>query len=242
MKVICFVNNKGGVGKTALATNCAYELSTDHKVLLIDLDEQCNVSTVFGLDEGTYSTIDIFESPEKLAEAATHVTDNLHVIQADKSMNLNIHLLEKLPSPYNRLELALEGTDYDYVLLDCPPSLNYFVGNAIVASDEVVIVSHADLLSVQGVFKTITEVNSIKPDASIKLVMNQIKDSRLSGDMTAVVRSFSKENGYQLIGTVPTSLTISNAVAYQSAPLLMTKYRKDNNAVKALQEITEAIR
>lgn len=160
MKIIAFGTMKGGTGKTTLAFNLAGLLaSKDYKVLLWDLDPQCNLSQSAGMDintRGVYTTKDVFDNPETAPDKiAVHLDGNLWIMPG----SIDLTLTEAtLPSKAGReliLRYYIEDNieffhQFDYILLDTNPSMCNVNQNGFVAADSIVLVSDVSLHSIRG--------------------------------------------------------------------------------------------
>ncbi len=167
-KIIAFANQKGGVGKTTSAVNIAASLGAKgKKVLLIDVDPQGNASSAVGIDKKSIklSTYDVLIH-RCAAEAAIVDTGfkNLAVIPATISLAGAEFELVSTESRENRLRLALEPlkSDYDYIVLDCPPSLGILTINCLVASDGVVIPMQCEYFALEGLSQLLITIRHIK--------------------------------------------------------------------------------
>lgn len=162
MKLIAFGTMKGGTGKTSLAFNLAGLLAEKHKVLLWDIDPQCNLSQSAGLDLDTrdvYTTKDIFENPdtppEKILVPLEGISDNLWILPG--SMDLTV-VEAMLPSRAGReliLRYYIEDhkeffSRFDYVVMDTNPSMSDVNKNGFVAADSIILVSDVSLHSIRG--------------------------------------------------------------------------------------------
>ena len=165
MNVISICNQKGGVGKTTTSVNLAFGLGIAHKkTLLIDLDPQTNASSYLGFRDSdplrcSYS---ILEKPSKINEVIFKVNSFLDIIPSSLS-----YLEDPGPrdgaNPFSRLLEAFEflKNSYDYVVIDCPPSLGSYTYNAITASDLIIIPVQSHYLSLEGLSQIVGLINDI---------------------------------------------------------------------------------
>lgn len=144
MKIITFGNFKGGTGKSSLAGLQAIKLSQSHKVLLIDLDYQCNLTKLveanYEIPESKKSIFNILKR-ESIADNIITITDTLDLLPATTS--------HKKPS-IDWLDKALSQVNYDYIIIDTRPDIDVLVQSALIISDLVCIVLEPSLISLDG--------------------------------------------------------------------------------------------
>lgn len=208
MEILTFANQKGGVGKTTTALVLAQGLAIkkNKKVLLIDIDPQCNLTNSFkGLKLDGYTSSDLFDS-----DASENITNfiqsdqdikNLDIIPATQYLtNLTTELIQK-PAASERLKYALEGLEkmgYDYVLIDTPPALSILTLNTFVAADSVVIPVQGDPYSLQGLGQLYQTLMEVKKFSNKKLKIDGIllvrnKRSNLSNTIGKELDRIAKE-------------------------------------------------
>jgi len=230
-RIFTVANQKGGVGKTTTAVNLAAALSMGGlKVLVIDLDPQGNASTAFGIDrvasEGIYEVL-INDLP--MANVVQKVANfpHLEIIAANSDLaGAEIQLVPTVAREF-RLQSALQtfltakqnaGQRFDYVFIDCPPSLGLLTINALTAADEVLVPIQCEYYSLEGLsllIETLTEVQKrLNPKITLSTIVLTMFDSRtrLASDVAENVR---KHFPQQLINTpIPRAVRVSEAPSY----------------------------
>lgn len=187
-KILAFVNDKGGVGKTLLSQNISYLLSkSGKKVLLIDLDLQANSTSLYCPNpESIPGVSSIFQEEPELsflpALVVDELSDTLFISPANSMLDEAIRGAERLTGREYLLRDALEGHDFDYVVLDCPPNPNCLQkDNALSCADEIIIPVKDDINSINGVSGIVKAVSrSNENDPTIRIVVNMLNRSRLS--------------------------------------------------------------
>ena len=239
-QIIACANQKGGVGKTTTVVNLATYLAlAGDAVLVVDLDPQGNATSGFGLDRG-----DIVQSIyEALIEDASveemvlpTAIAGLSIVPSSIALAGAEVELAPLPQRERRLSriLAEIRDDYDYVVLDCPPSLGLITVNALTAADAVIIPIQCEYYALEGLSQLIATINLVRnhlnPELAIKGVVLTMYDSRtnLSAEVNAEVR---KHLGAAVFNTVvPRSVRLSEAPSY-GLPIAL--YRPDSKGADA---------
>ncbi len=181
--IISIVNHKGGTGKSTTTANLGSALANEgFNVLLVDLDAQGNLSYSLGITELNRSISHLFLE-ECLLKEAIYQYENLSVIPANHSLaNVEISIANALERFNHLKDILAAAVGYDYVLIDCPPSLSLLNANALNASQGVIIPMQMEVLSVKGlemILETISTIKaSINPDLEILGVLPVMADVR----------------------------------------------------------------
>jgi chromosome partitioning protein len=234
-RVIVVANQKGGVGKTTTTVNVAAALAQlGQRVLVLDLDPQGNASTALGVEHqrGVPSTYDALVDGEPLSELASPVPDlpNLDVVPATIDLAGAEIELVSVVARENRLRRAIlahplvgaadaVGDDrYDYLFVDCPPSLGLLTLNALVAGDEMLIPIQAEYYALEGLGQLLETVEMVKAHLNPALVVSTIvvtmydARTRLASGVAQEVR---EHFGDQVLRTsIPRSVRVSEAPSY----------------------------
>ena len=221
-KIISFANQKGGVGKTTSCVNIAASLGLlGHKVLVVDLDPQGNTTSGVGISKkGLKATTKELLTGEKPASEIVLETpyQNLSVIPTNTSLaGAEFELYDFEESEY-RMKRALEDIrgDYDYILVDCPPSLGMLTINAFAASDGVIVPMQCEFYALEGLSQLMITINRIKrlynADLTVSGILITMYNGRLLLSMQ-VIAELEKHYSDKLFAT-----KISRNVKLTEAP------------------------
>ena len=188
-KIIAIANQKGGVGKTTTSVNLAASLGVlEKKVLLIDADPQANATSGLGIDVDSVEigTYQLLEHTNSITEAIIKTdSPNLDIVPAHIDLvAIEIELVDKDNREY-MLKNALKtiSNSYDYILIDCAPSLGLLTLNALTASDAVIIPIQCEYFALEGLGKLLNTIKSVQkihnPDLDIEGLLLTMYDSRL---------------------------------------------------------------
>ena len=235
-RVLAFANQKGGVGKTTTAINLATALAAERKVLLLDLDPQGNASTGLGIGRaeraaGTYALL-VEDRPLADLIRPTSIP-NLSILPADPNLAGAEVELVGLDDRERRLAAALKGgaeamKGFDFVFLDCPPSLGLITLNGLVAADGVIVPLQTEFFALEGISQITRTIDRVRRALNPRLTLEGIvltmvdRRNNLSELVASDVRGFFKDKVYETV--IPRNVRVSEAPSH-GLPVLLYDFR-----------------
>ncbi len=245
-KTFVFVNQKGGVGKTTSAINIgAYLALAGKKVLLVDFDSQGNMSSGVGVSLEKPTVYELIGGDVEPEKAIKHtMIKSMDVISASLDLSgAAVELVEQERREYF-LKDAIEPlkSKYDYILIDCPPSLGILTLNGLVAADEVLVPMQCEYFALEGITLLLQGVQkvqkSLNPDLVIGGIFFTMYDSRtrLAQDVVLQVKSYFKDVVFDTI--IPRNVRLSEAPSHG---LPVCKYDPDCAGAKSYEKLAQEV-
>lgn len=247
-KILAIINQKGGVGKSTTAVNLAAALGALNKeVLLVDLDPQGNATSGFGIDkralESCVYNVLLGETPVEDVILSC-VAQGVDVLPSTISLaGAEVELVNEMARE-NRLKSALGSMRgrYDYILIDCPPSLGLLTINALVAADKLLIPIQCEFYALEGVTKLLDSMKRVKsilnPSLDIFGIVMTMYDSRtnLANQVVNEVRSFFGDAVFET--QIPRTVKLSEAPSYGQSIL---DYAPENKGAVAYNDLAKEV-
>ena len=223
-KIIAIANQKGGVGKTTTCINLAASLAATHRnILLIDLDPQGNATMGSGIDKNSteYTTCDLLLGDVNLKDLVVKNDEvEYDILPGNGDLTAAEVALMEMPNRERQLRNALADVrdQYDYILIDCPPSLNMLTLNALVAANSVMIPMQCEYYALEGLSALIETVESIKnsvnPDLEIEGLLRTMYDPRnnLANDVSGQLLLHFPKKVYRTI--IPRNVRLAEAPSH----------------------------
>lgn len=227
-KTVVFANQKGGVGKTTTAVNLgAYLAESKKRVLLVDFDPQGNLSSSVGADIDRPGIYEALTSSQPIGEMVQSTTvDNLSIVPSSIDLTgANVELVEQTDRAlYLRRTLDPIKDEYDYVLVDCPPSLGILTLNGLSAADQVIIPLQCEYFAMEGLTQLLQSIKRVQgsynPKLGIMGILFTMYDSRtrLAQDVVQEVIGYFGKRVFRTI--IPRNVRLSEAPSF-GKPILL---------------------
>lgn len=245
-KTFVFVNQKGGVGKTTSAINIgAYLALAGKKVLMVDFDSQGNMSSGIGVSNEKPTVYELLSGEVEPEKTVKHtMIKTLDAISASIELaGAAVELVDQERREYF-LKDALEPLkpNYDYILIDCPPSLGILTLNGLVAADAVLVPMQCEYFALEGITLLLQNVQKVQkvynPDLVIGGIFFTMYDSRtrLAQDVVLQVKSYFKDVVFNTI--IPRNVRLSEAPSHG---LPICKYDPECNGAKSYEKLAQEV-
>ena len=218
-EILTFINQKGGVGKTSLAMNFGIRLKmAGARVLLVDMDPQCNLTYIMGVDDPAHTVYEVMLRQVGTADAVIHAAE-CDLLAASSSLStLNLTLSGPGKEFYLRDALRPVADSYDFIIIDSPPTLGILTINVLSVANSVIIPALADVFSLQGVGQLYASIQAVQAASNPALKIDGIVLSRHT-DRLLLSRELREmmENAAQQIHTRLFDAVIRESVVIREA-------------------------
>lgn len=238
-KIISISNHKGGTGKTTTTLNLGRALSLQgNTVLIIDLDPQTNLTTILGVTP-EQSLVGVYMDKQPLPIHS--ILKNFDLVPSELDLTIVEPSIHGDISKVTRLKTALRNSDYDFVLIDCPPSLSSLTLSAFVASNYVLVPVESQFLATHGLMRIIETIEQLQEGLNphldlLGLVMTMADNTRLSADTISSVSEIFQEKVF--------STTIRRNIALAESPTMsqtIFEYASNSNGAKDYKKLAQEL-
>jgi chromosome partitioning protein len=246
-RIIAVLNQKGGVGKTTTVTNLgAYLAKAGHSVLVVDLDPQGNSTSGLGINKQDLpaTLYDVLFSRSDVHSTTHKINNKLDVLPANADLAGAEVELVSLPGRESQLKRVLDSVHaYDYVLIDCPPSLGLLTINALTAADSVLIPVQAEYYALEGLSQLLSVIQQVRqalnPNLDILGVLITLYDSRnsLSEQVKKELENYFQAKLFNTV--VPRNVRLAEAPSFGRTIIEHDKWSKGARAYKSLAKEVE---
>jgi chromosome partitioning protein len=245
-EIIAVVNQKGGVGKTTTAINVSAALAeTGKSVLLVDLDPQGNASSGIGITKSSKTTYELLCDVSLLAEVVqeTHIS-GLFILPSNPNLaGAEVELVGKRQREF-RLKESLSTASYDYIVIDCPPSLGLLTINALTAASSVLIPVQAEYYALEGLSQLLNTIQAVRASTNPNLELLGIvltmfdKRNSLSDQVQDEVKKYFGDKMFKTI--IPRNVRLAEAPSYGRTVYEHDKWSKGARAYKTFAKELES--
>jgi chromosome partitioning protein len=245
-KILVFVNQKGGVGKTTSAINLGASLAeAGLKILLVDFDPQANCSSGIGIDNGSRGIYEVLVGKVGIKDIIQKTCISGLFI-APSSIDLSGATVELVDAEgsnfFLKKGLAPIKGDYDYIIIDCPPSLGVLTLNGLAAADEVYIPLQCEYFALEGLTLILQTISKVQKALNQRLTIGGIfftmydSRTRLAQDVVSQVSSYFKDRVFKTI--IPRNVRLSEAPSHG---LPICRYDPDCVGAKSYKKLAEEV-
>lgn len=244
--IIAVINQKGGVGKTTTVVNlAAYLVKSNSTVLVVDIDPQGNASSGLGINKSQISigTRELILGLNKLDQSIMQLENGIHLLPTSQALAaLELELIN-LEEREFRLKQSIQYSNYDYIIIDCPPSLSLLTINALTAANSVLIPVQAEYYALEGLSQLLEVIQLVKsglnPELELLGVLLTMYDSRtsLSDQVKSEVMQYFGDKVFETV--IPRNVRLAEAPSHG---LTINNYDKWSKGARAYRQLAKEVK